>query len=139
MYCRFQFTARSDECHIVVKLSHAFYDRFGDGIVDELVGVLNQVDAASHQSLGDLNEANWARFEDRLNRGLAELETKFSAMLHRELVGVDAKIAGLDARIAAVDMRIANLDVKLSAHLVTHMRWMIGMWAATMLGLWFKR
>ena len=110
---------------IVVKLSHAFYDRFGDDVVDELVGVLNQVDAASHQSLRDLNEANWSRFEDRLARGLAELDAKFTATLRRE--------------IAAVDVRIEALDAKLSAQLVTHMRWMIGMWAATMLGLWFKR
>ena len=145
---------------IVVKLSHAFYDRFGDDIVDELVGVLNQVDAASHQSLRDLNEANWSRFEDRLARGLAEVHAEVAAILHREIAGVDGKIAGVDAKIAgvdariagvdarisavdvrisAVDVRIANLHAKLSAQLVTHMRWMIGMWAATMLGLWFKR
>ena len=128
---------------IVVKLSHAFYDRFGDDVVDELVGVLNQVDAASHQSLRDLNEANWSRFEDRLTRGLAELRVEVAATLHREIAGVDARIATLNdsvnAKISAVDLRIEALDAKLSAQLVTHMRWMIGMWAATMLGLWFKR
>lgn len=66
---------------IVVKLSHAFYDRFGDGVVDELVGMLNQVDAASQHSLRELNELNFARFDDRLERRFSELE----ALLERRL------------------------------------------------------
>lgn len=83
------------------------------------------MDIASQQSLRDLNEANWARFEDRLNRGLAEVRG--------EITGLDAKFTGV------LHTEIARLDAKLSAQLVTHMRWMIGMWAATMLGLWFKK
>ena len=66
---------------IVVKLSQAFYDRLGDVVVDELVGMLNQVDAASQNSLRDLNEANFARFDDRLERRFSQLE----AMLERRL------------------------------------------------------
>jgi hypothetical protein len=66
---------------IVVKLSQAFYDRFGDEVVGELVGMLNQVDAASQNSLRELNEANFARFDDRLERRFSQLE----ALLERRL------------------------------------------------------
>lgn len=66
---------------IAVRLSRAFYDRFGDEIVDELVGVLNQVDAAFQGSLRELNELNFARFDDRLERRLASLEARLSSQL----------------------------------------------------------
>lgn len=82
------------------------------------------MDAASQQSLRDLNEANWARFEDRVNRGLAEVRSEFRS------------------EIAGVDLRIAAMEARLMGHLGTQMRWMIGIWGAVMLaviGLWCKR
>jgi hypothetical protein len=66
---------------MVVKLSQAFYNRFGDEVVDELVGMLNQVDVASQQSLRELNEANFARFSDRLEQRFSALE----ALMERRL------------------------------------------------------
>jgi hypothetical protein len=66
---------------MVVKLSQAFYNRFGDEVVDDLVGMLNQVDVASQQSLRELNEANFARFSDRLEQRFSALE----ALMERRL------------------------------------------------------
>ena len=102
---------------IVLKLSQAFYDRFGDVVVDELVGVLNQVDNASQQTLRELNEANFARFDARFERRLADFRV--------EIIG-----------------EIANLDSRMSSQFVTQMRWMIGMWITlllAMVGLWMRR
>jgi DNA anti-recombination protein RmuC len=167
---------------IVVKLSQAFYDRFGDEVVDELVGMLNQVDASSQQSLRELNEANFARFDERLGRGVAEFEAKMEqriaaleAKFEQRIAALEAKfeqrfaalevkfeqrfaaleikfeqrIAGLEVkfeqRIAGLEVkfeqRFGALESKLSAQLLSHTRWMIGMWATMLLailGLWLR-
>jgi uncharacterized coiled-coil protein SlyX len=145
---------------IVVKLSQAFYDRFGDEVVDELVGMLNQVDASSQQSLRELNDANFARFDERLGRGFAEFEAKieqrFAALeskFEQRLVALEIKfeqrfaaleikfeqrIAGLEIRF---EQRFGALENKLSAQLLTQTRWMIGIWATMLLailGLWLR-
>lgn len=84
---------------LVVKLSQAFYDRLGDEVVDELVGMLNQVDALSQQSLRELNEANFARFDDRLERRFSA----FEALMERRL-GEQARwlYVSLAANVAAI-------------------------------------
>src|SRR5579862_4823433 len=69
---------------VVFNLSRAFNDQLGDGPVAELVEMLNQVDTASRQSLQELNEANWVRFERRLGDfsvDIARLENRFTSQL----------------------------------------------------------
>ena len=123
---------------IVVKLSEAFYHRFGDAVVAELVGLLNQVDTSSQETLRELNEANFARFSDRLARCFSEFEVK----LERRFAALEAQF---EQRSAALELRIerrfADLESRLTAQVLTQTRWMIGMWASMLLaiiGLWLR-
>jgi hypothetical protein len=74
---------------VTVKLSREFYDRFGDKVVDELVGLMNDMDAGFRAELREINDLNFHRFEARLEQrisGLAsEMRTEM-ANLRAELI-----------------------------------------------------
>ncbi len=70
---------------VTAKLSREFYDRFGDKVVDELVGLLNDMDATFRAELRDLNEQNFRRFDAKLEQRVAELRVEI-ASLKAELV-----------------------------------------------------
>ena len=61
---------------VTVKFSREFYDRFGHEAVDELVNYLNQIDAGYRSELKELNQANSARFEDKLQRRIGQAESR---------------------------------------------------------------
>lgn len=106
---------------VVVNLSKAFYDRFGDDIVSEMVEVLNEVEGAAQRSLHEINDLNYARFEARLEQRISELR----AELRVEMAALRAELVGA-----------------FHAGMVVQMRWMVAMWATTTLavvGLWFRR
>ena len=74
---------------MTVKLSQRFYERFGDEIANELVGLLNSVDATYRSDLRELNELNFARFEAKLDQRVAELRQEVReglANLRSELI-----------------------------------------------------
>ena len=73
---------------VTAKLSREFYDRFGDKMVNELVGLLNDVDAVFKAELREQNELNWQRFEARLEQRLAEL----GAELRTEMANLKADL-----------------------------------------------
>ena len=58
---------------VTAKLSRKFYETLGDEVADELVDLLNQVDATYHADLREMNELNYARFEARLDQRIAEV------------------------------------------------------------------
>ena len=58
---------------VTAKLSREFYDRFGDKVVDELVGLLNDMDATFRAELKELNEQNFRRVEAQIAALRAEL------------------------------------------------------------------
>lgn len=95
---------------VTARLSKAFYDRFGDDIVDELVEWLNQVDATYRSDLRELNELNFARFDAKLEQRLAYLDAK-----------IDLRIAEVDRRMAAtearLDKRITEVEATLGARI----------------------
>ena len=62
-------------------LSREFYDKFGDKVVDELVGLLNNMDATFRAELRELNEQNFQRFDAKLEQRIAELSGEFRAEL----------------------------------------------------------
>ena len=95
---------------IAVKLSRDFYDRFGDKAVDELVGLLNQVDAASQHTLREFNEQNFARFDATLEQRIAELRGDVRARIAELDAKIDRRIAELRGDVQA---RIAELDAKI--------------------------
>ena len=70
---------------VTAKLSKAFYDRFGEDVTNELVEWFNLIDASYRSDLKEANELSWARFEARLNQGLAQLRADFLQALHTEI------------------------------------------------------
>jgi hypothetical protein len=80
---------------VTAKLSREFYDRFGDKVVDELVGLLNDMDAAFRAELRDLNEENFRRFEAKLEQRVSELGSE----LRVEIAGLRTDMAGLKAEL----------------------------------------
>ncbi len=58
---------------ITAKLSREFYDRFGDDAANELVELLNDMDATFKAELRALNDQNFERFERRVAELKAEL------------------------------------------------------------------
>ena len=59
---------------VTAQLSRAFYDKLGEEIANELVDWFNAVDATYRADLRELNEANFARFDAKLDQRLAELK-----------------------------------------------------------------
>ena len=71
---------------VTAKLSKAFYDRFGDEIVAELVEWLNQVDAAYRSDLKAMIDASNLRIDSRFEQLRAEIRAGL-ADLRSELRG----------------------------------------------------
>ena len=65
---------------MTVKLSHKFYERFGDDLTNELVEWFNQVDATYRSELRETSDLNWARFESRLAQGIAEVRADLARL-----------------------------------------------------------
>ena len=117
-----------DVVPVTAKLSSEFYEKFGNKIADELVNWFNQVDATYRNELRELNELNFARFEARLEQGLAQLEAKLEQRLAETRTEFDVKIERLSAM--------------LERRLGEQTRWLFGAWAivlASVIGLWFRR
>ena len=66
---------------VTARLSRLFYERFGEQVTNELVDWFNQVDATYRNELRELNEANFARFDAKLEQRIAELRAEFTAGL----------------------------------------------------------
>ena len=90
----------------------------------------NMVDATYRGELRELNELNFSRFDDKLERRVAEL----SARIDHVAVELKAGLAQLESRL---DQRLAEMRSDLETRLI---RWMFGFWiaqAATTVGLMF--
>ena len=95
---------------ITARLSREFYDRFGDKIVNELVGLLNSMDATFRLELRDFNEQNFRRFDAKLEQRIAELR----ADLRTEMAGLASALrAGMSAFEAALRGEIDTLRQEL--------------------------
>ena len=79
---------------VTAKLSREFYDRFGDKLVDELVGLLNDVDATFKTELRELNERNLTLFDAKLKRRLADLEAELIKWMFLFWLGTVATMLG---------------------------------------------
>lgn len=82
---------------VTARLSRLFYERFGEQVTNELVDWFNQVDATYRNELRELNEANFARFDAKLEQRIAELRGEFTtglAELRAELRSGLAQLRG---------------------------------------------
>ena len=66
----------------VTKLSREFYDRFGDKVTDELVNCLNAIEASYRAEIKDLFAAHFGRFEEKIERRLAETKAELRVEIH---------------------------------------------------------
>ena len=66
----------------VAKLSREFYDRFGDKVTNELVNCLNSIEASYRAEIKDLFAAHFGRFEEKLERRLAETQAELRVEIH---------------------------------------------------------
>lgn len=79
---------------VTAKLSREFYDRFGDKLVDELVGLLNDVDATFKAELREQNDRNLQLIDARLDRRLAELKADLIKWMFLFWLGTVATMLG---------------------------------------------
>ncbi len=115
---------------VTAKLSREFYDRFGDKVVDELVGLLNDMDTAFRAELLDINERNFQRFEAKLEQLISELGAELRSEMAAMGTGLRAEMAGLRAEMAGLRTGMEGLKAEL-------IKWMFLFWlgtVATMLG-----
>lgn len=70
---------------VTAKFSRDFYDRFGHEAVDELVNFLNQIDTGYRSELRYLNDANVARFEERLERVADQIRAEIASQLRDQM------------------------------------------------------
>ncbi len=75
---------------ITAKLSREFYDRFGDDAANELVELLNDMDATFKAELRALNDQNFERFERRV----AELKVELIKWMFLFWLGTVATMLG---------------------------------------------
>ena len=70
---------------VTARLSREFYNRFGDKVVNELVGLLNDMDTTFRAELREINDHNIKSFEVKLDQLGAEMRTEM-ANLRAELI-----------------------------------------------------
>jgi hypothetical protein len=120
---------------ITAKLSKQFYERLGEAVTNELVDWFNQVDATYRSELKDLNEANYARFESRLEQRIAELRTD----LRIEIGSVRADLVALEARFnAKVESTVAKAIGDQTRFMFTALTTMLVALLVPIIGLWFR-
>ena len=103
---------------VTARLSKAFYDRFGEDIVTELVDWFNLIDATYRNDLRELNELNFARFAAKLEQTMTKAEG-----------------AKLEARI---DVGLAEVRTELQKGLKEQTRYMFLAWATLMVAILWK-
>ena len=133
-------------------LSKLFYERLGEEITNELVDWFNQVDSTYRSELREINELNFARFDDRLKQQAAAFESK----LEERIASLEARLGAridtkLDAAVAQhafaqldakIDRSFAEARTALEKGLKEQTRWMFVAWSTLLIpiiGLWLRR
>jgi hypothetical protein len=118
---------------VTARLSKAFYDRFGEQVTNELVDWFNDVDETYRNSLRELNELNFARFDAKLEQRFAQQDAKWE----RRFAELDAKwekrFAELDAKIDRVFSGLrGELRAEIAASESRLLRWMFVFWTGNL-------
>lgn len=80
---------------VTAKLSRRFSETFGDDLTNELVDLLNQVDATYRSELREMNDLNYARFEAKLDQRTAEVRAELIKWMFLFWIGTVVPLAGL--------------------------------------------
>ena len=76
----------------VAKLSREFYEKFGDKLTDELVNCLNSIETSYRAELKALFETHFRRFEELLERRLAETRGELRTQWRDEMSRLEVKV-----------------------------------------------
>jgi hypothetical protein len=93
MLQRIGMIERVRDMPVTVKLSSHFYERFGERATNEFVDLLNQMDTGYRNELREQNEANFARFDAKLEQRIAELRAELRTEFHTGLAGIRTEMA----------------------------------------------
>ena len=115
---------------ITARLSRAFYEKFGDDIVNELVEWLNQVDLAYRSELREQNELNFARFEAKLEQRLAEFKAEIKADMVTKAEFAELR-AELKQGFAAITAEFGDVRKEIHSGKMEMVKLVILFWAAT--------
>lgn len=125
------------------KLSRAFYNRLGDDVANELVGLLNVMDSTYLSELRQLNDLNFARFDAKVGQRFAESDARFGAWMaafEQRFVEFEAKVEKRFVEMEArFEQRLAEFEAKFERRLAEQhqslLRWMFGLWIVAMAGI----
>jgi hypothetical protein len=121
---------------VTPKQTRVLRDHFGDMAADEIVDLLNTVEASSVTELRALNELNFARFAAKMDSRFDAIDAK----MDRRFAEFEAK---LDAKFdSKLKLGFAEQDARMAERLLAHTRWMLGGWSTIFLaiiGLWFRK
>ena len=124
---------------VTARLSKLFYERFGEQVTNEIVDWFNLVDATYRNELREQNEANFARFDAKLEQRIAELRGELQSGL-AELRG--ELRSGLAEDRGEVQSALSELRFALERGLRLQTTWFFVAWAtmfATMVALELRR
>ena len=117
---------------VTARLSKAFYDRFGDDIVAELVEWLNQVDAAYRSDLKAMIDANNLRIDSRFEQLRAEIRADLAdsnTLLRKEMGESNALLRkDMTEGFAALGVQIAGVRADL-------MKWSFAFWVGAVFAI----
>lgn len=116
------------------KLSKRFYDQLGDETVNELVELLNQVDAAYRLELREANELNFTRFDARMEQRLTLLDAKLGQRISDLDLKLEREIGAVRTELRA---EIGELKVAFHREQREQTRWIVGvivaLWATLLI------
>jgi hypothetical protein len=110
------------------RLSRRFYETFGDENTNELVGLLNDMDATYLAELRVLNETNFARFDAKIEQRVTEVRAEMTAGFERS----DTKFAELRGEMTAGCERVGK---ELAAATTAQLRWLVVLLLPVWMGL----
>ena len=94
---------------VTAKLSKLFYERLGEQVTNELVEWFNSVDATYRSDLREMNEANFARFDAKVEQRFAEsdarMERRFAELMRWMFVAWASLLVPLVGLLGAIAAR----------------------------------
>jgi hypothetical protein len=102
---------------VTAKFSKAFYERLGEQVANELVELLNLIDATYRSELRDVNEMNFARFDAKLEQRVTQVEARIDQRVTHLESRIDQRVAQLDAKIDRVALELRSEMAALGAAL----------------------
>jgi hypothetical protein len=118
----------------VARLSRAFYEKFGDDLTDELVNCLNSIEGSYRAELRDLFDAQFGRFEEKLERRLAET----TALLRSEIASAKEELrTEMRAEMGSLRTDVGSLRADLNGvkERLGMLKWSFAVWVPVTLGV----